>query len=253
MTKRIAKTPCDGGIYRITCTAGDVSKTYIGSTRQTFSRRWQGHRSALRNGCHHSRHFQNAWDKYGEQSFEFYVLEPVQFLEDLIDCEQKWIDIYQSHTRECGFNLAPRADGSCFSAETKAKIGRASTGRMPTAETRAKMSAAHAGKKKTPEHVAKVAIANTGKKRTPEQIARSTAVHIGRKQSPEEIANNLAARIKNNPFYHKATAPDGTVHDRILNLHAFCKGFGLDSSRMARVASGAEKHCRGWKCEKLRK
>jgi predicted DNA-binding transcriptional regulator len=60
------------GVYRITCTVN--GKCYIGSTGRSFSGRWKSHLNLLRRKLHHSVKLQRAWDKYGEDSFEFAVV-----------------------------------------------------------------------------------------------------------------------------------------------------------------------------------
>lgn len=49
-------------------------KKYVGSTAD-LRQRWGEHRGALRAGRHINRHLQSAWNKYGEEAFDFIVLE----------------------------------------------------------------------------------------------------------------------------------------------------------------------------------
>lgn len=302
MPKRITKTPCLGGIYRITCLEGDL-KSYIGSTKQRFYQRWNQHRSCLNNKAHSNVHLQSAWNKYGSSSFEFCELESVAFAEDLIGCEQKWIDLYQAFNRNSGFNVMERADRRCLSEETKAKLSAShkgkkrspeavaktaaanrgrkrppeaiaktaaarrgskmtpeaiakivafNTGKKHSPETIAKMSASHKGKKQTPEHIAKLADQRKGSKMSPESVAKMSATRTGKKQKPEHVKNSVAANIKINPFFYRAAEPNGTIHT-ILNLRAFCRDFKLCSTGMCQVASGVQKHHKGWTCQKLLK
>ena len=69
-----------GGIYEI---ENKVSgHKYVGSSVDV-KRRWQQHKSMLRNGNHTNNHLQNAWNKYGEKAFTFKVivyLEPKELL-----------------------------------------------------------------------------------------------------------------------------------------------------------------------------
>ncbi len=60
------------GVYQITCRPN--GRVYVGSSVQIYVR-WAEHRRRLRRGDHHSRRMQGAWDKYGEESFRFSVLE----------------------------------------------------------------------------------------------------------------------------------------------------------------------------------
>ena len=69
------------GIYQIKNKINN--KKYIGSTRVTghkfpcrngFFKRWTTHKNSLNNNSHRNYHLQNAWNKYGEQNFEFEIL-----------------------------------------------------------------------------------------------------------------------------------------------------------------------------------
>jgi group I intron endonuclease len=63
------------GIYLILCCPDN--RFYIGSTRDFYQRKAQ-HLSELRAGQHHSFILQEAFDRYGEFSFKFYVLEKIE-------------------------------------------------------------------------------------------------------------------------------------------------------------------------------
>jgi len=52
-----------------------TSKRYIGSTSVTFDQRFNSHIRLLRQNKHHSIHLQNSWNKYGEESFKFYIIK----------------------------------------------------------------------------------------------------------------------------------------------------------------------------------
>jgi hypothetical protein len=68
-----------------------TNKQYIGSTI-SFKTRWSGHIKMLKKGNHHSNHLKHSWEKYGENAFEFLILEKVKKQKDLIKREQWWID-----------------------------------------------------------------------------------------------------------------------------------------------------------------
>lgn len=106
------------GVYRITCLVN--GKCYIGSTAKSFKERWQCHTQLLRKNRHHSAKLQNAWNKYGEESFEFAVILTCN-PSDVIQHEQRCFDEMRPH-----YNMAPVA-GNCaglkHSEETKRKTG----------------------------------------------------------------------------------------------------------------------------------
>lgn len=60
------------GIYKITCTGNN--KVYVGQS-VAIKRRWREHQKALKNGSHYNKYLQRAYDKYGEQSFVYEILE----------------------------------------------------------------------------------------------------------------------------------------------------------------------------------
>lgn len=64
------------GIYGIKCVA--TGKVYVGSSKAIYTR-WSQHRGQLRRRKHHSPHLQRAWDKHGEDTFEFFIVEECDF------------------------------------------------------------------------------------------------------------------------------------------------------------------------------
>lgn len=81
-------------------------KRYIGSTSDSFKKRWWLHKWQLNNNKHKNIHLQNAWNKYGSENFEFIIIEILSgsFLEK----EQKWIDLYDFNML---YNINPTATG----------------------------------------------------------------------------------------------------------------------------------------------
>lgn len=76
-------------------------KVYIGSSNN-IKKRIQHHISELRKNKHKNNYLQNAYNKYGEESFEFGIVE---LCEDLIKNEQYWLNILPNL-----YNINPRAD-----------------------------------------------------------------------------------------------------------------------------------------------
>ena len=79
-------------IYEIVNTKS--GKRYIGSTTR-YRHRFREHRRQLRLGEHSSGHFQNAYNKHGEQCFVMRPLEIVADPRQLTEREQAWIDLFK--------------------------------------------------------------------------------------------------------------------------------------------------------------
>jgi group I intron endonuclease len=79
------------GIYSITHISS--GKRYIGSS-VNIKRRWNAHRSALSRKLCDNPHLQNAWTKYGKESFLFEVLEDDILSTLLEDKENEYIAKY---------------------------------------------------------------------------------------------------------------------------------------------------------------
>src|SRR3990167_4322257 len=138
------------GVYIIhNCVNG---KVYVGSSI-CVKNRVHCHRVMLIQNKHDNKCLQNAWNKYGETAFEFFMIEEC-WREMTLIVEQKWMDILKSYDRDSGYNMCPTANSSlgCVrSAETRGKISATLKGRKPTKETLAKMSIAQKGRKHTNE------------------------------------------------------------------------------------------------------
>ena len=95
------------GIYRIRNTKN--GKFYLGSS-DDIVRRWkEGHKAKLVRGVHDNPHLQNAWNKYGKDSFLVEVLRECS-KEDLLVEEQKELDVWVG-CPEC-YNI--RKDAKCI-------------------------------------------------------------------------------------------------------------------------------------------
>jgi predicted GIY-YIG superfamily endonuclease len=98
MLKHLPKSP---GIYQIKCVI--TEKIYIGSATNIYNRCGQ-HRRNLRFKKHQNSHLQSAWDKYGEDKFEFSVLE-LTSRKNLLDAEQAWLNKTCAFDKHKGYNI----------------------------------------------------------------------------------------------------------------------------------------------------
>lgn len=124
------------GIYEIACDT--TGRRYVGSSIN-IAKRWAQHVTHLRQGRHHSRHMQRAWDKYGAEGFRFKKLL-ICSKENLLMYEQILLDAMKPEFNS--YFTAGSALGSVTRPETKEKLRIAMTGRYVSEETRARMRAA---------------------------------------------------------------------------------------------------------------
>lgn len=152
------------GVYKISCL--QTGKFYIGSAHSLIKRK-RTHLSCLRKNTHRNLKLQRAWNKYGEQNFQFQTLlicskDDVLFYEQLLLTK---LDAVQN-----GFNISPFVIGG--------------KGVKHTEETKLKMKAAWEQRRKAPkkevseETKKKISIAKLGKKRKPftEEAKRNMAI-----------------------------------------------------------------------------
>jgi group I intron endonuclease len=171
------------GIYQIRNTVN--GKVYVGSS-SNLSARWRSHRCTLNKKTHVNIRLQRAWMKYGEDLFEFVVVEYVENVNNLILREQHWIDSLLSWSQDTGYNIcrvAGSTRGVIRTPETRAKLSAKAMFRSPSPETRAKLSAATKGRKKCPESVAKSSASRTGRKSSLAQIERMRVAQTGKRIS----------------------------------------------------------------------
>lgn len=208
------------GIYQIENQRN--GKRYIGSA-VNIRHRWAQHLNDLHRGEHHNRHLQRAFNKYGEATFVFEVLEETR-LENLIEREQHYFDTLNPEyniARTAGNTLGVRYTeetlakmsrahtgerhhmyGKHLTKEHRRKIGLAHKGKHVSEETRAKISAAHMGERnhnygKHPSEAtrAKIGTAHRHENLSEETLAKMSMAHRHENLSEETLAKMSAAQV----------------------------------------------------------
>lgn len=140
-------TPKVSGIYAIVNIHN--GHRYIGSAVNLHSR-WLRHKNELRRGIHRNRHLQHAWNKYGEDAFNFVVLENVKDKQNLIPIEQGYVSRMRPE-----YNISIIVDspmmGRKHREESKKKISNSHIGIRPTDAVRHLLSVVHKGLKASVE------------------------------------------------------------------------------------------------------
>lgn len=189
-------------------------KRYIGSSVRV-GKRLENHLSQLRKGCHVNTYLQNSWDKYGEQSFTFLLLEECLPVE-LLELEQKYLPLEctkEELERQGFFNICPIAGntlGTKFSEESRARISRKllgnnrRAGKSPSRETQERINLAKKGFKHSEESKQKISNKIKGRKESEETKQKKSLALKGRKLTEEtkrriSEARKLYYANRNNP------------------------------------------------------
>jgi len=186
----ISKT---SGIYAWTSLSGGQ---YIGSA-VNLRRRKKDHGTSLRQGTHKNIKLQRAWNKYGEEGFEFSVLLICE-KKDLLFFEQRAVDILKPKYNIC--LIAGSKLGVPTSEETKRKQALAMAGRKPPKSTRDAVSRSNKERVVSFETRQLMSLAHMGNsyalgyKQTEEHKFKSTKHFVGTTKSEEELKRRTETR-----------------------------------------------------------
>lgn len=110
------------GVYEILNKSDN--KRYIGSSIVIENRRAQ-HFAYLRGNYHPNKHLQSAFNRYGEENFEFTVLESCDEAV-VLDREKHYMSVFNVLDDNFGYNLAPEpyagSRGFKWTQESKSKL-----------------------------------------------------------------------------------------------------------------------------------
>lgn len=231
------------GIYKIINKID--GKYYVGSSYDV-KKRWRSHVNDLRRRIHPNIYLQRAWNKFGENSFEFILLK---------SCELKELEIYeQIELNLCSDNPTRHYNISTSSSSPM-------RGRRHSEETKQKMKIAHSGKIRTDEHCKNLSLSLKGKyvgikhsgfniplkdchKR---KISISTSGKIKSVEARKKMSKSKSGA--NHPRYNHKTY---RFFNKKLNISVDCTKHQLEStynlikSNVSRIISGERKSHRGW-------
>ncbi|WP_199614434.1 GIY-YIG nuclease family protein [Paenibacillus alkalitolerans] len=81
------------GVYAI---RNKVNGKMIIGSAQDIKKRWSNYLTLLRKGEYGNKYLQDEWNKYGEENFEFIVVEELTRKRDLSIVEKYWQDYYRA-------------------------------------------------------------------------------------------------------------------------------------------------------------
>jgi group I intron endonuclease len=227
------------GIYQIKNLI--TNKVYVGSAsgRGGFNERWRIHKNLLNKNKHHSRYLQSSWNKYGQETFEFTIIEEVE-RDKCIEREQYWLDYYNSANAEFGYNMCPLAHSSLgykHSEEVVEKIRQANLGRKLSDEQKEILRKVNTGKIVSEETREKLRQKNSG----------TNAYMYGKKHTSE--AKNKIIKSKEKYLY-LITHPDGT-EEVVNNIKGFCRSHDVSPAYLYGYINGKYPYCKGYKAKRL--
>jgi group I intron endonuclease len=189
--------PKKSGVYKLVNKT--TGKFYIGQTFNLHKRKI-AHWTKLRNNHHANPHLQNAWNKYGGDSFMFI---PIIICDksELTYYEQKCVDMFipsYNIRKECvdsnyGIKYSEEVRNRMrhpMPEETKRKISLTEKGRMVSKEILLKRSLAMKGKRVSEETKRKISIKNTGRK-----LSNETKKRIGDAQRGKILSEEIKKRM----------------------------------------------------------
>lgn len=162
------------GIY---CIENKIDgKKYIGKDSR-LPKRMVFHLRELKKGKHINTYLQNSWNKYGEENFDFYIIEECEN-KNLSEKEVFYIRYLETKSPN-GYNCTDGGEGMKgrkHSPETLEKMRVSQTGRKHSEETKKKISDSNMGHVLSEEAKQKISDANSGE----------NSVWFGRKHTEDE-------------------------------------------------------------------
>ena len=224
MVQRISEQKLSG-IYMILNKIN--RKCYVGSSKDIINR-WSQHKNKLLKEKHINQYLQNAFNKYGLNNFEFWIIEECSE-EDLLVREQYWMDFHVCYDHKYGYNICSKSDrpvmpqerrekvaaqrrnktleeffGVEKAKEMKEKMSKSQKNRFRTKDEKKRISQLQKGKKRTQEHKNKLSEERKGKsfeerfgtEKAKEMKEKQSKAGKGKKQSKEHIKNRFSSYQK---------------------------------------------------------
>lgn len=204
-------------IYKIVCTINN--KFYVGRA-VNFKKRMCIHKSRLRNNKHVNKHLQNLWNKYGEENFQFLILESCE-RKEVCDREQYYLDLCIGTENCVNISKSSNNNTSSNSLETRMKISASNKGKKLSDSTKSLLSIRHKGKKLSVETKDRIKLARAKQvmiphdKETKEKISKSNS---GERNSQAKLTWEIVRQIR---FQHSIGVRQVELM-KIYNISSTC-------------------------------
>lgn len=231
------------GVYSITNWVN--GKRNIGQAQDVI-KRWGQHKSALRHNRHVNSYLQNAWNKYGEQNFNFEILMLCS-LEKLDKEEKRLIDKYKTINREFGYNLKDGGNRPKFSKESREKMSKSRIGKYSgenhynygkhrSEETKKKISDGHLGLKHSEEAKQKIGNYWRGRKKGP--MKEETKLMLSKKSKGRPPHKNALSNLLNMAKKRIGTHLSEETRVKISKAHMGMKNSEETRRKLSMALSG---------------
>jgi group I intron endonuclease len=135
-----------------------TGKGYIGQTANNFGDRRDSNFAKLRHNKHDNIDLQEDWNNFGEENYEFVVLEDLESPRNIDEREKFWIAKFKSEGKSFNQQNGGKGySGLHLTDNAKKIIGEKNRlhnlGKKASEETKLKMSASHKGLKQSLEHI----------------------------------------------------------------------------------------------------
>lgn len=218
------------------------NKIYVGQSVNVYNRLIH-HRKKLRANNHDNEHLQNAYNKYGEESFLFELL--VECDDRFLNSEEAyWCNILNCYDNNYGYNLVinnPNGSNKRLKKETIEKMVK-NRNYVMSEENKALLRL----RLSTPEAKAKLsmgALKRTGIKQTQEHIQKRLKYHIGVKRDPS-VGRKIAEKMCIKTIQMSL---NGDFIKEWESLTSIKKELGYDMSLISRVCIGKGNTAYGYK------
>jgi len=191
------------------------NKIYVGSTNKTFKLRFETHSRLLDLNKHENPLLQNAWNKYGKNSFIFEIIESYDKLDVdlLLALEKQYIIKYNSLNKEYGYNICSVGKsryGTKWSEKSKMKRSGNGNPMFGKGYLRTGVNNPMFGKILSESHKYKISISLSGRKRP----------DMGKKLSKPVIMSDLLE----NELFEFPSYSDAMIKTKILHISEVCNG-----------------------------
>lgn len=196
-------------------------KIYVGGAYVSLAGRRKSHLARLQKGNHANKHFQAAWNKYGEESFRFEVLERCS-PRKVQRAEQKWLNFYHAGDPQWTYNKSQTAGsllGYKFSEEVKARKSVAMKTSPAAIAQRKRLALTNRGRKMSAAERKQRSLAQKGRIISAETKAKMSVAKRGIKQSREHVLK-ATAHMKGNTYGTRLSGRTHTPERRAIQSEA---------------------------------